>query len=103
MLVQAAECNVHSNVKCTRIYVSCASIVPGQQIHNNESQEAFEDSGYLVRSMTSQSCCRSYPYPYTLVCLFCQFRRVKLISALSSVCMKVNTNALLCVCVCVCV
>ena len=37
MLVQAAECNVHSNVKCTRIYVSCASIVPGQQIHNNES------------------------------------------------------------------
>ena len=42
--------------------ISCASTVPGQQIHNNESQEAFEDSGYIVRSVTSQSCYRSYRY-----------------------------------------
>ena len=28
----------------------------------------------LVRSVTSQSCCRSYRYPYTLVCLFCPLR-----------------------------
>ena len=27
----------------------CASTVPGQQIHNNESQEAFEDSGYFSK------------------------------------------------------
>ena len=28
----------------------CASTVPGQQIHNDESQEAFEDSGYYSKT-----------------------------------------------------
>ena len=60
---------MHRNVKRMRMHIMCASTVPGQQIHNDVSQEAFEDSGYLVRSVTGQSCYRSYRYPYTLVCL----------------------------------
>ena len=31
------------------VCVMCASIVPGQQIHSDESQEAFEDSGYFSK------------------------------------------------------
>ena len=43
------ECNTHRKVKSARVHrhvcIICASIVPGQQIHNDEGQEAFEDSG----------------------------------------------------------
>ena len=31
------------------VCITCASIVPGQQIHTDESQEAFEDSGYFSK------------------------------------------------------
>ena len=31
------------------VCIMCASIVPGQQIHSDESQEAFEDSGYFSK------------------------------------------------------
>ena len=31
------------------VCIMCASIVPGQQIHNDESQEAFEDNGYFSK------------------------------------------------------
>ena len=29
------------------VCITCASIVPGKQIHNDESQEAFEGKGYF--------------------------------------------------------
>ena len=31
------------------VCITCASIVPGQQIHTDESQEAFEGSGYFSK------------------------------------------------------
>ena len=31
------------------VCIMCASIVPGQQIHNDKSQEAFEGSGYFSK------------------------------------------------------
>ena len=40
---KACAC-VHRHV-CT----TCASTVPGQQIHKDESQEAFEDIGYFSK------------------------------------------------------
>ena len=43
------ECNMHSYVVHRQLCLTCASIVPGQQIHNNESQEAFQDSGYFSK------------------------------------------------------
>ena len=43
---------MHKSVKHVHVQAcmyQCASIVPGQQIHNDESQEAFEDSGYFSK------------------------------------------------------
>ena len=40
------ECEMYAHVH-RHVCITCASIVPGQQIHNNESKEAFEDSGYF--------------------------------------------------------
>ena len=39
----------HPFTRRVHVYVNIASIVPDQQIHNNESQEAFEDCGYVSK------------------------------------------------------
>ena len=60
-------------------------LVSAAQIHKKKSQEPFEAKRhskivaiFVLRSVTSQSCYRSYRYPYTIVllrrshhCLFC--------------------------------
>ena len=40
---------MHRYVVHRQVCLTCASIVPGQQIHNDESQEAFQDSGYFSK------------------------------------------------------
>ena len=49
---------MHTGVLC----VSCDKIVPGQQIQKPISFQAI-----IVRTVTGQSCYRSYHYPYTVV------------------------------------
>ena len=57
------HCIIVQNV-CTygcTVCITYDKIVPGQQIHKTRSFRAF------VRTITSQSCYRSYRYPYALV------------------------------------
>ena len=66
---------MHRKVKCACVHayrhvcITCASIVPGQQTHNNEAKMLSKIVAILGSSVTSQSCYKSYHYRQTLLCL----------------------------------